>query len=97
MTFMGLPKHQIIISNKEELKPANKIAMKKWTWQNGWGDGYGTDTGYSFSQYLCDCYYLLGDDSKINGMQQLIHHYYLQCICDAETAVKRIRKFLGIS
>jgi len=82
---------EIIISNKE------KIAPKKPKSEDCYLEGMGWRGGYSFRQFLGNVYAHLGDVSKIDGIQQLCHHYYLQNgSLNAKTTATRIKKLLGL-
>lgn len=79
------------ISNKQKLPHADP-KPEKLTSYGAW------ENGYSFKQFLGNCYAWLGDMAVIDGIQQLCHQYYLQngSIGAKETAV-RIIKFLNQS
>lgn len=89
-----LPYELGVISNKEDVKPRGIKPEPVW---NGYGWDSGTsDTGYEFRQFLGNCYGFLGDMAALDGMQQLIHHYYLQNgSINAETTAQKIKKLLG--
>ena len=56
----------------------------------------GWDGGYSFKRFWSNCYFLLGELGGIDGIQQLVHHYYLQNgSLGSAKASERIKKFLG--
>ncbi len=59
--------------------------------------GAGWVRGYEFRQFLGNVYAHLGEAlSKVEGMQQLVHHYYLQNgSINASNAAKRIKQFIG--
>lgn len=79
------------VSNKSQIKPPKRISLPVHDPYQGW-----PKEGYPFKDFLADCYYLLGKElSNLDGMQQLVHHYYLQNgTLDAKGAVERIKKFI---
>lgn len=80
----------IIISNKEKIIPHKYKTEPEYTLA-GW---YG---GYSFKHFWSNCYFLLGEIGKLDGIQQLCHHYYLQNgSLGAKIAAERIKKFIGL-
>lgn len=94
MNLPFLPQPQTI-SNKTQCSPRPpKAEPFKHNWK---GEFIGWENGYEFRQFLGNCYAFLGEQlSELDGMQQLIHHYYLQNgLLSARDTAKRIRKFLG--
>lgn len=79
--------HQIVISNKERMEPSDPKGDPAYTIA-GW------EKGYSFKRFWGNCYAMLGDIAKLEGIQQLCHQYYLHngSIGAIET-VARIKKF----
>lgn len=81
----------MVISNKQRIEPHEWKPEPEYTLA-GW------HRGYSFKHFWSCCFFLLGDDALIDGMQQLCHHYYLQNGgIGAVTTVARIRKFVGLA
>lgn len=71
------------------------IAPKPYKEEPEYIKGMGWRNGYPFRQFLSNVYHHLGDLSKIRGVQQLVHHYYLQNgSLGAKVTADRIRKFL---
>lgn len=83
--------YPVTISSKEKLVPQEYKGDPSYT-VAGW------DKGYSFKRFWGNCHFLLGENANLEGMQQLVHHYYLQNgSLGAIMAVRRIKKFLGVS
>ncbi len=81
----------ITISNKEHMIPHEYKAEPEYALA-GWY------RGYSFKHFWSNCHFLLGELGRLEGMQQLCHHYYLQNgSLGAVITVNRIKKFLGFS
>lgn len=81
---------QVTISNKEKIVPGKYKAEPEFL---PWGSWY---HGYSFRHFWGNCHALLGEISSHDGIQQLCHHYYLQNgTIDANSTIKRIKRFLG--
>jgi hypothetical protein len=79
----------ITISNKAYMEPSEEKPEPEYYEGSGWY------RGYSFKQFWGNCYAMLGDIGKLEGIQQLCHHYYLQNgALSAKVTVGRIRKFL---
>jgi hypothetical protein len=79
------------ISNKDYIKPRTAKPEPIW---NGWGWDNGTsDFGYEFRQFLGNCYSHMKESEIVDGMQQLIHQYYMQNgTINAKDTVARIRR-----
>ncbi len=78
------------ISNKSLCVPANPKAEPEYIKNFGWRNGY------NFKQFLGNVHAHLGSVAKIDGVQQLIHQYYLQNGgLNARDTSDRIKKFLG--
>lgn len=59
-------------------------------------EGLGWAGGYEFKQFLGNTYAWLGELQNLDGVQQLIHHYYLQNGgINARNTAQRIRLFLN--
>ncbi len=97
LTNGWLPRqYPMTISNKE---PCNPRPPKAEPFHYNWeGKLIGWENGYEFRQFLGNCYAFLGDElSKLSGIQQLVHHYYLQNgMLSAKDAAQRIKVFLRI-
>lgn len=98
LTNRWLPReYSMVISNDTFLQPRPPRAEPfLYNWE---GAFIGWEKGYEFRQFLGNCYALLGQQlSELSGIQQLIHHYYLQNgSLSARDAVQRIKKFIGNS
>jgi hypothetical protein len=80
----------VTISNKEHIKPSDKLLLGLYDEKYGWF------SGYPFNKFLADVYYFIGSLKHEDGIQQLIHHYYLQNgRVDARTTANRIKKFIN--
>lgn len=78
-----------VISNKDPLHPSEYKTEPEWT-------GYVWYSGYSFKHFWGNCAALLGDMAKLEGIQQLVHQYYLQNgSLGAIKTVERIKKLIG--
>lgn len=78
-----------VISNKEHIKPDGYKGDPEYTIA-GW------EKGYSFKRFWGNCHTLLGDMGKLDGIQQLVHQYYLQNgDLGAKKTVERIKRLLG--
>ncbi len=83
--------YPVTISNKEKLAPQEYKGDPAYSIA-GW------DKGYSFKRFWGNCYFLLGEIADLDGIQCLVHHYYLQNgSLGSVLAVKRIKIFLGES
>lgn len=85
--------HTPFISNKTPLKPHawKKEPLKVFIIKAG------ADNGYSFKHFWSNCYHLLGEYGKLDGIQQLCHNYYCKNgDVYAEETVLRIKKLLKL-
>jgi hypothetical protein len=81
----------IIISNKNKMQPDDYKSEPEYIKGLGWYKGY------SFKHFWGNCHALLGDIGKLEGVQQLCHHYYLQNgELGANETTKRIKRFLAV-
>jgi hypothetical protein len=88
--WLPSPLAQSPISNKNYIVPKPAKQESDFIVNVGW------QGGYSFRQFLGNVYNLLGDLQHCEGIQQLIHHYYLQNgSVNARTTANRIKKFIG--
>ena len=99
LTNQWLPENcqELTVSNKA---PCSPRPPKAEPFLHNWeGKLIGWQNGYEFRQFLGNCYAFLGEElSRLDGMQQLVHHYYLQNgMLSALNAAKAIKKFLGHS
>jgi hypothetical protein len=91
MTFRvhGSPTLDCVISNKAVLNASSKgepLITSYGAWENG----------YSFDRFLGTTYAYLGEIAKLDGIQQLVHHYYLKNgLLGAKITAHRIKQFLG--
>lgn len=80
--------HRLTISNKEKMEPESPKGDPALTIA-GW------EKGYSFKRFWGNCYALLGESARLDGIQQLCHQYYLQNgLLDAKITAGRIRELL---
>lgn len=91
--------YEVVISNKKNIKPDAWTDDLNYTIR-GWSGASQSpsDTGYNFKKFWGNCHALLGDISKLEGIQQLCHQYYLQNgQLNAINVVKSIKRFLGFT
>lgn len=85
----GDPRFCMAISNKEKLAP-QKYKGDPVITAAGW------DRGYSFNRFWGNCHFLLGEIASLDGVQQLVHQYYLKNgSLGSIITTNRIKKFLG--
>jgi hypothetical protein len=85
---------EFVISNKNYIAP--RPPKPEPVWNGHFWDGY-SDKSYEFRQFLGNCMVYLGEElSNLDGMQQLIHQYYLQNGgINARDTAERIKVFIS--